>query len=444
MSEQRRGICPGLTAPIATGDGLLARLATTAPIDIAAFIELCKASRAYGNGIVEVTQRGSVQVRGLRPATVGKFVAKLTSLGLGSDQKPPILASPLSGLANDAVYETIGLVSDLRDALGREPFVDSLSPKVSVLIDGAGALHLDDIVADVRVVARHDGWLHVAVAGDATTATTLGWTTPQNAVVTVCRLLREIAANGPMARAAVIIGTAGLAGFGGTVANGIVDEPPPAPRGSPRRLGVHPLKNGSVALGVALAFGHADAEVLERLAEAAAAAGATSLCPTAGRVLLLVGVPRRAAARMLEIAEDHGCVVRANDPRRHVVACAGAPACASGTLGTRDLAPIVAAVATPLLDGSVTIHLSGCAKRCAHHGLAHLTVTGPGRLSIEVGQSDTAAAPVAPAVTASAFCRLASECCRIRRPGEDSADALARLGAARIASVMRGDQGTDV
>jgi precorrin-3B synthase len=68
--------------------------------------------------------------------------------------------------------------------------------------------------------------------------------------------------------------------------------------------------------------------------------------------------------------------VRADDPRRRVVACAGAPVCASGHIAARALAPRIAAAAAQVLDGSVTIHMSGCAKGCAHPAPARLTVVG--------------------------------------------------------------------
>ena len=63
--SQRRGACPGLSAPMPTGDGLLVRLLPIGTIPLAAFAQLCAAARREGNGIIEVTGRGSIQVRGL-------------------------------------------------------------------------------------------------------------------------------------------------------------------------------------------------------------------------------------------------------------------------------------------------------------------------------------------------------------------------------------------
>ena len=70
----RRGACPGLSAPMQTGDGLLVRLLPLGTISLRAFADLCRAARTHGNGIVEVTSRGSIQVRGLSAAS-GSFLA---------------------------------------------------------------------------------------------------------------------------------------------------------------------------------------------------------------------------------------------------------------------------------------------------------------------------------------------------------------------------------
>ena len=81
-----------------TGDGLLARLMPSAPIAIDAFIALCDASEANGNGIVEVTQRGSLQIRGLSPASAPIFARTANALGVGAEGAPSILTPPLMSL----------------------------------------------------------------------------------------------------------------------------------------------------------------------------------------------------------------------------------------------------------------------------------------------------------------------------------------------------------
>src|SRR5262249_15918568 len=72
----RRGTCPGLSQPMATGDGLLVRLTPTGTtMSCEAFVALCTAARNCGNGVIEITSRGSIQIRGLTEDSVKRFAA---------------------------------------------------------------------------------------------------------------------------------------------------------------------------------------------------------------------------------------------------------------------------------------------------------------------------------------------------------------------------------
>jgi precorrin-3B synthase len=90
--------------------------------------------------------------------------------------------------------------------------------------------------------------------------------------------------------------------------------------------------------------------------------------------LLLIGIAEQNIAALAGDAERLGFVTRANDPRRRIIACPGAPACASGFIAARAIAGEIAESAA--LRNSETIHISGCAKGCAHPRPAALTIVG--------------------------------------------------------------------
>ena len=94
------------------------------------------------------------------------------------------------------------------------------------------------------------------------------------------------------------------------------------------------------------------------------------------RALMIIGLTPASAPTFATSAEQLGFITRAGDPRRHVIACAGAPVCTAAHIAARAMAPAIAATAAPFLDGSFTIHVSGCAKGCAHPRAAALTVVG--------------------------------------------------------------------
>jgi precorrin-3B synthase len=147
------------------------------------------------------------------------------------------------------------------------------------------------------------------------------------------------------------------------------------------------------AYGVGLAFGHADATSLQQLIDDAQKAGANGARTAPGRTLMIIGLPQRSLSSFTTAAEALGFIVRTDDPRRHVIACAGAPICASAEIAARALAPQIAAAAAPHLDGSFKIHVSGCAKGCAHPRPTELTVVGTSSGCALVANGTTRDAP---------------------------------------------------
>jgi precorrin-3B synthase len=380
----RRGVCPGLSQPLPTGDGLLVRILPIGTIALAALAALGAAARACGNGIIEITARGSIQVRGLSPHSAPRFAGTIAALGIAAEDGVPILCNPLAGLDAAEIFDAAGLAAALRRAVTRQSLAGRLDPKVSVVIDGGASLNLARVPADIRVRAqlRHHGAtvLRLAVGGDDRNALDLGLIAVNDGVEAVSRLLLVLAEH--RARARDMIAAHELADFEDALAfarRGSVaqrDREGSAPRQCSDAIGFHALRDGTFACGIGLAFGHAEASTLEKLANAADAAGARGLRTAPNRSLLAIGLTKEAASYFLAAAANLGFVTRADDPRRQVVACAGAPLCASAYIAARTIAPDIAAAAAPYLSDALTIHVSGCAKGCAHPGAAPLTVVG--------------------------------------------------------------------
>jgi len=438
----RRGLCPGLSQPMATGDGLLVRLTPTgATMSCEAFAALCTAARNCSNGVIEITSRGSIQIRGLTEASVKSFAAAVAEIDLAFGEGPPVLSDPLAGLAPQESVDASAIAVDLRRAIAVASFAD-LGPKVSVAIDGGGTLHLDAVAADVRMRAQaRDACLHVAAGGDAETASPIGAVAAEHAVEAAMRMLRVIAAGGPAARARDIAATNGAAAFRRVIADILVDLPGPPRRLAADPLGTHTLRDGRLAIGLGLAFGHAHATTLEEVTRAAAESGATGYRTAPGRALLIVGVTEDGAGHLANIAQRLGFIVRADDPRRQVVACAGAPICASAEIPTRALAPSLAKVAVAGADAPM-VHLSGCAKGCACPRSAPLTVVGiEGRCGVVVNGSACGEPLVmlTPEALPGALSRCADGVRRLRAADESAAEVLSRLDRAQIMRLILGE-----
>src|SRR4051812_46619262 len=78
-----RGACPSLAAPMPTGDGLLVRLRPSTPgLTIGQFRDLARAPARHGNGLLEITARGNIQLRGLSPRTMSDLAADIDRAGI--------------------------------------------------------------------------------------------------------------------------------------------------------------------------------------------------------------------------------------------------------------------------------------------------------------------------------------------------------------------------
>jgi precorrin-3B synthase len=149
----RRGACPTLHEPMQTGDGLLARLRVTrrmlAPRQL---LEIARLAQIHGNGLVEITARGNLQVRGLRPDTA-KIFAEAASQIIDVESGLVIGLSPLAGNDPQERANPRALAGRIGEAA--KAFAERLGPKVSVVLDGAGQVSMHRLKADIRLVAQN-------------------------------------------------------------------------------------------------------------------------------------------------------------------------------------------------------------------------------------------------------------------------------------------------
>jgi len=371
----RRGACPALFAPMQTGDGFLVRLNPVtgglAPAQLAA---LCDAAHVHGNGIIEVTARGSVQIRGLTEGSATLFAQAVDRLGISVRTGVPVQTGVLAGLDPDEIADPTRLADMIRSGIAEAGLEGRLGPKVSVVIDGGGRTALDQVAADIRLTAvvtdtGANAW-QVAIAGDSRIARRLGIVPDESAACkATLELLSAISAIGLEARARDLL---------------VADRHVAVPRDRPEDdvdsgaslLGIANLRKNLVALGVALPFGHTTSRLMRTFAEAATNLAIGDIRAAPGRTLVAVCDTAAQAQVLRKHATALGFPISPSDPRLSVSACPGAPDCASGHLPARRIAAEIAREHGELLDGSVHLHVSGCAKGCAHPGIATLTMVG--------------------------------------------------------------------
>ncbi|MBN7760825.1 precorrin-3B synthase [Nitratireductor aquibiodomus] len=347
----RRGACPTLSAPMKTGDGLLARIAPAhgalTPEKLAG---IARAARRHGNGILEVTARGKLQIRGLTAESAPLICAEINALDLGAVDGFAVETGPLDGLARDALSDPTALARRIDEYAAAH----CLAPKVSVTVDGGGTLHLDAIGADIKLVALGDGLWQLGVGGNGATAGWLGHGDEQAVGAAALAVLDLLAQTGGRARDFTQAQKDALRA-------GLEPAVQYFARADSAPVGLFALKDGDSALGIALPFGQVAAEALVALCEAASDAREIRLAPRSGLLLIGLDEPRQEA--LSRAAEALGFVTDGYDPRLSIAACAGAPACASARFDAKALAAEAAEAGLP--DGSFRLHLSACEKGCA-------------------------------------------------------------------------------
>lgn len=487
----RRGACPALYTPMQTGDGLLARLNTIAGgLPPKALIGLCESALRHGNGIIEVTGRGSIQIRGLTPQSAQALARDVDALEIDVRSGMPVETGPLAGIDAQEIADPRSLANEIRAAIEKAGLSAQLGPKVSVVVDGGGRVPMDRVSADVRLTAcgGMPAW-QLAIGGTAASARPLGFVDEAHACAATTLILEAIATLGREARArdldaqhiaeriflsglpavsptgrqksglnagsAFAAPETGESGFQ-TPVSSLVEEMAGRPQrgnlqarptGTP--IATFPLVDGTCALGISLPFGSMPAENIIALAQGAIALGATEIRPAPSRALLFPRMSLDACETLRDAANSLGFITEAYDPRLSIAACPGAPACASGRIATRALAERIAAHDADLLDGSFTLHISSCAKGCAHPAPAGLTLIGHDLHDHELDTHDggagialdaTARSPeAAGTVIADAQAgmeRIAALARRNRRSGETVAACLARLGAVAVTNAF--------
>ncbi|MDX3928367.1 MAG: precorrin-3B synthase [Shinella sp.] len=439
----RRGACPSLSRPMKTGDGLLVRLRPLeAGLAPSAFRTIARLSAGYGNGLMDVTARGNLQIRGLREETVPLLSAALEDAGLFFQSGIAIEVPPLAGLDPAEFADPNGLADDIRKHLRQRGDL-ALAPKLSIVVDGGGALGLGHLNADIRLdaVAGAGGarW-RLSLGGDRRSARFASYLSHNVAVEAVIALLEKLAAQGPTARGRDLDLGGVRALLGGESVAAERDDASPVPRPSP--IGLHAI-GSEVVLGIGLAYGQATAGGFEALMAGIEALGAREIRLSAGRAFLVRGLEGKALAETQQLARAEGFWTDAATPGSFVSVCAGSAGCISGHFDTRLAADALVAEAPELLDGTTAVHLSACPKGCAHPGGADLVVVGSdegARLVMDGRAGDPPQAVVPLAALPRSLASLGASARRARRSGENAGSFLRRARETLVTAFRQGSE----
>jgi precorrin-3B synthase len=317
-------------------------------------------SQRWGRGIVEITARGNLQLRGVVAGAVDAAAGALVDGGLALpdpalDARRGVVAPPLTGHDPTEVVAADALVDDLVAAVVGGALPVALAPKFGVVIDTAGAIAVSGVPADVLLAAGNDGrrvgW--TASIGHGAAPRWSGRCEGGDLVAMVVEVATRCATRG--CRAAELP-DADIAAFAGGRPRAV---PPPRRTTSPAAgVGVwdhvDPARASVVGAPSLRRLGPAE---LRGLAGAARRGLGIRFSPSGS--VAIVGVRRDELDAVTAAVHAAGCTTDPLDGRLAVSACVGSDGCAAARADTLGTASALMAG-----RGSGRVHLSGCEKRC--------------------------------------------------------------------------------
>ncbi len=375
-----KGWCPTLLSPMQSGDGWLARVKpSAASLSAGAARLIAAAARRHGNGHIDLTSRANLQVRGLSPRSTELFADTIIAAGLASANPSHeairnVMASPLGADDPTAAFDAHVLAREIEAMLAQEPALAALPDKFGILVDGGGVLPLTGVTADIAV--RAQGTVLSVQLDRGELAASCSHTKLAETVRALALASLHLAweRREPPRRMRALIDDVGE--------EAIFHAARLSPAAAPQPSAPVPTAGGFIpfpgtnqgAFGAGLPFGRIEADTLVGLASLAERFADGTLRTTPWRALLLPGVGANEAEELSHEVAALGLVADGRDPRLRIFACVGAPACSSASVDARAGARRIAATFDAI--GGETLHISGCAKSCAHRGPASVTLVG--------------------------------------------------------------------
>ena len=353
-----RNACPSLAAPMATGDGLLVRLKPLpSGLSGGQWLALASAAQAHGNGRLEISSRGNIQIRGLQANSVLPLATAITAADIKIAAGPAIDCPPLSNTDHSGRSAITTLAEHLRSAIVSADLGHRLAAKTSIVIEGDSPFTLADLIADLRLCKNAGGW-QVSVGGNRRRGKIIGQVSDEAALPVALKLLTCIAARGPHARGRDLDAD----DFRALATTGLVPvKTSTMPPMTPTSLGALALPDAAWAVVLQPAFGALDSKSLRQLSTQLAVFGDLRMHPAAGKKLVIEPLAADQVERLIEMAGRFGFIVGDDDRRQQLQICVGAPGCAQAHMDTQAVAQTIA----DSLNQSARIHVSGCAKACA-------------------------------------------------------------------------------
>jgi precorrin-3B synthase len=397
--------CPGLFRIVPARDGGICRIKIPlGQLGSRQAHDIADTAERLGRGVIDITNRANLQIRGIPPEGEGSVTDGLLNAGLGpirpdSDDIRNVMVSPTAGIDPGQVMDTQPLAHALLNYIQADQSCRALSPKFCFLLDGGEGVAVVDHPHDIWLASIDGGRMAIGFAGcpptDASDPPAVGTVCVADAVdviVAAIAQFQESAAGDPtITRLRHLFAAQPPGAFferlaarlGSRLTRGDITG---WRRRSPRRLGHVGVggqrKDGLSYVGAVPPLGRLSPTMLSGAAAIADQYGCGDLRLTPWQSLLVPSIGNEHADQATRALEALGFVCDGHAPLASMIACTGATGCSAGLSDTKlDARALALTLST---TSSRTVHFSGCAKSCASAGVADVTLvaSAPGLYDI--------------------------------------------------------------
>jgi len=371
--------CPGVLRMHPAADGSLARIRLPGGILDPRGLAAIEACAMLGSGLVELTSRANLQIRGLADGCAGDVAELLWDGGLlpsiDHDRVRNVLASPIAGRHPRSLTPTDPVLRELDSGLCADLRLAQLPGRFLFAVDD-GAGMIDTGVADIALRALAAGGFQLELAGTPTDLCG-----GAQLALDAARAFLELDAargDGSSWRLAEVPNGAGLvaAALGGRAVDIGIDAIG-GPRGAGLALGELIQHDGRHALTVLAPLGRLHPEHLRLLRDCAP----NGVRVSSRRTLTFVDVSSADAGELLAALTAAGFVTSDDSGWWGLSACAGLGACANARIDVRAGAEARSELRR---SGSPPEHWSACERGCGRPAAIGIAVTAlAGRVQID-------------------------------------------------------------
>jgi sulfite reductase beta subunit-like hemoprotein len=363
-------------------------------------------SGEYGRGLADITVRQNIQLHWVRIESLPVILDRLRAVGLSTteacgDCVRNILNCPVSGVDENELYDTGGLVRQVNDYfIGNREF-SNLPRKFKIAITGCSVRCVYPEINDVGLFAVRSGEGGVAfrarVGGGLSTtprfSKDLGVLVGPDEVVELCAAIASVfrdegnRENRKKARLKFLVEQWEIPRFREAVESRLGRKLRLAPEADAEpikerdrtHLGIHGQRErGMYYAGISILGGRTSSDELKRLASLAEEYGSGRIRTTNAQSVVLLDISERNLAVFKGEMTKEGFDYKPNWSRKSLIACTGIQFCKLALAETKNrVVKLNSYLEKEVdLDEPVRISVTGCPNSCGQHHICDVGLEG--------------------------------------------------------------------